>query len=138
MEKPYRDLTGLLPHQAPSCRLIEERYLLKKRTGNDGKKLSLFVIALALSVSWSAILQSTNHQAASLDPNANAAQATNAAFRDGLYLGKLAAERGSESHVATGRWATNQDRISFAAGYQQGCDTLIATRAVVNQVDPAE
>jgi hypothetical protein len=101
-------------------------------------KLFIFVIALALSASWAARLQSTDRQPASLDTNANAAQAMNAAFRDGLCLGKLAAELGSESHVATGRWATNQDRISFAAGYQQGCDTLIATRAVVNQADPAE
>jgi hypothetical protein len=106
--------------------------------GNDMKKLSLFVIALALSVSWAASLQSTNHQPASLDTNVNAAQATNAAFRDGLYLGRLEAERGSESHVASGRWARNQDRISFAAGYQQGYNSLIATRAVVNQADPAE
>lgn len=97
------------------------------------KKLSLFVIALALGVSWAATPQSTNRQAAALDPTANASQATNAAFRDGLYLGRLEAERGSESHVASGRWARNQDRISFAAGYQQGYDTLIATRAVVNQ-----
>lgn len=83
-------------------------------------KLFLFVIALALSASWAARLQSTERQSASLDANTNAAQATNAAFRDGLYLGKLAAELGSESHVTTGRWATNQERISFAAGYQQG------------------
>jgi hypothetical protein len=102
------------------------------------KKLSLFVIALALTVSWAASLQSTDHQSASLDANTNAALATNAAFRDGLYLGRLTAERGRESRVATGRWATNQDRISFAAGYQQGYDSLLATRAVVNQADPAE
>ncbi len=97
------------------------------------KKLFLSVVALALSVSWAASLQNTNHQPTSLDASENASQATNAAFRDGLYLGRLEAERGSESHVASGRWARNQDRISFAAGYQQGYDTLIATRAVVNQ-----
>ena len=45
-------------------------------------KLFIFVIALALSASWAARLQSTDCQPASLDPNANAAQATNAAFRD--------------------------------------------------------
>ncbi len=135
MEKPYPDLTSLLPHQPPSCRLIEQRYLLnEKRMGNDVKKLSLYV--MSLTASWAASLQSTDRQAGPLDPNANAAQATNAAFHDGLYLGRLEAERGSESHVATGRWARNQDRISFAAGYQQGYDTLIATRVVVNQADP--
>jgi hypothetical protein len=45
---------------------------------------------------------------------------TDGAFRDGLYLGRLAAQSGGERHVSVGRWATAQDRSSFSAGYEQG------------------
>ena len=35
---------------------------------------------------------------------------TDGAFRDGLYLGRLAAQSGGERHVSVGRWATAQDK----------------------------
>jgi hypothetical protein len=47
-------------------------------------------------------------------------QATNGPFRDGLYLGKLDANRGNIPHVAVGRWAAPLDRTSFADGYRMG------------------
>jgi hypothetical protein len=48
-------------------------------------------------------------------------QLTNdAAFRDGLYLGKLAHAANRQMHPPIGRWSTEKDRASFAAGYQQG------------------
>ncbi len=50
----------------------------------------------------------------------NTAPATNAAFRDGLFLGRLAVKHGEESRIAVGRWATGQDRLFFTTGYQQG------------------
>ena len=46
--------------------------------------------------------------------------ANNAAYRDGLQSGKLAAERGNKPQVPTGRWTRTEDRASFAAGYDQG------------------
>ena len=46
-------------------------------------------------------------------------QSQSAAFRDGKYLGKLAAERGDTAHVATARWANESDRAEFSAGYEQ-------------------
>jgi hypothetical protein len=42
------------------------------------------------------------------------------AFRDGLYLGKLAAESGHSMRPAIGRWSTEEDRNMFAAGYHRG------------------
>jgi hypothetical protein len=42
-----------------------------------------------------------------------------AAFRDGLYLGKLDAERGNALHIAAGRWGTNNNRAAFVQGYNQ-------------------
>lgn len=45
---------------------------------------------------------------------------TDAAFRDGLYLGKLDAKSGRKAHLSVGRWNTAQGHASFAAGYEQG------------------
>jgi hypothetical protein len=46
--------------------------------------------------------------------------ATDAAFRDGMYLGKLTAERGQPPRPAIGRWSTERDRAMFTAGYRRG------------------
>jgi hypothetical protein len=45
-------------------------------------------------------------------------QATNAAYRDGLYLAKLDVQSGRKPHVISGRWSGAQDRASFLEGYQ--------------------
>lgn len=48
-------------------------------------------------------------------------QLTNdAAFRDGLYLGRLAHAENRPMRPPIGRWSTEKDRNSFAAGYRQG------------------
>lgn len=95
------------------------------------KKLSLFVIVLALSLGVAAILRVAVQQQASLSPDANV-RATDGAFRDGIFLGGLAARGGHEPHIAVGRWATDRDRMSFAAGYRQGYSEFLAVRATVN------
>jgi hypothetical protein len=46
--------------------------------------------------------------------------AEDGAFRDGLYLGKLAARSHRVQRPAIGRWSSDQDRASFAAGYRLG------------------
>ena len=71
--------------------------------------------------------------------NDSASQSTDGAFRDGLYMGKLAAERGAEPHIATGRWVAVQDRNSFSAGYQRGYNEVLASRvAPSNRARQAE
>ncbi len=45
---------------------------------------------------------------------------TNAAYRDGLYLGKLDAKANLPAHLASGRWSRDLDRASFNAGYGAG------------------
>ena len=42
-----------------------------------------------------------------------------AAYRDGLYVGKLAAQRGEQRLAPVGRWATQSDREAFMDGYEQ-------------------
>jgi hypothetical protein len=62
------------------------------------------------------LAQATNSQ----DARGAVAQAANAAFRDGLHVGKIASERGSEPRISVGRWASPEDRAAYAAGYLQG------------------
>jgi hypothetical protein len=64
-------------------------------------------------------------------------QVSSAAFRDGLYMGKLAAERGDSAHIATARWATEADRTQFATAYQQSYSDISA-RNVNTQAGQAE
>jgi hypothetical protein len=52
-------------------------------------------------------------------------QTTDAAFRDGLYLGRLQARQGRELHPAVGRWGTPDQRDSFLRGYQRGYDGAV-------------
>jgi hypothetical protein len=46
--------------------------------------------------------------------------AADGAYRDGLYLGKLARATKKTMHPPVGRWSTEKDRASFVAGYRQG------------------
>jgi hypothetical protein len=52
--------------------------------------------------------------------DAEARLSADGAFRDGLYLGKLAAESGRPLRPAIGRWSADQDRSMFTAGYRRG------------------
>jgi uncharacterized protein len=54
-----------------------------------------------------------NAQLSSMDP------LLTAAYRDGLYVGKLVAQRGEQHLAPVGRWATQSDRDAFLAGYEQ-------------------
>ena len=46
--------------------------------------------------------------------------ASNAAFRDGLYQGKLDAQHGSKPHIRSVRWSAEPDRLAFVSGYKLG------------------
>lgn len=58
----------------------------------------------------------------------DATQETDAAFRDGLYLGKLDAEEARKVRPSIGRWNGLKDRASFLAGYQRGYEETRATK----------
>jgi hypothetical protein len=49
----------------------------------------------------------------------NVALATNAAYRDGLFQGRLARERGTKPHIAVGRWSSDDDRAAFSVAYER-------------------
>jgi hypothetical protein len=91
------------------------------------KAFSLFLLVAALGMGTASVLRIGQLQHL-VNPNAAAsAQSSDGAFRDGLYLGRLAAERGAEPHLAIGRWAFPEDRASFTAGYQQGYSEFLAS-----------
>ncbi len=92
------------------------------------KILPLYAAVIALGLVPMSILSGDRHHD-SPAPSANVAQITDGAFRDGLYLGRLAAEGSSEPHIAIGRWATAEDRSSFTAGYHRGYSELLASRS---------
>lgn len=59
--------------------------------------------------------------------NSEARFAADGAFRDGLYLGKLAAEQDQPPRTAIGRWSTEQDRTMFKAGYRLGYSEFLVS-----------
>jgi hypothetical protein len=96
--------------------------------GEKMKNLSLFTIVIALCLSAAAMIQSGHGSNGWHSSKVDASRVTSAPFRDGLYLGKLAAERG-ESHISSGRWATEADRAAFAAGFREGYHDELVLRA---------
>jgi hypothetical protein len=88
------------------------------------KKLALSSLAF-LVVTASAFTVRSRH----VSRPAESALTTSAAYRDGLFVGRFAAESGSRRTVSTGRWVTQEDRDSYAAGYEQAYS---ASRAADN------
>jgi hypothetical protein len=93
------------------------------------KKLSLFasVIVVGVGTAASMLPHDRPHNIAST--KFDLAEITNGAFRDGLYLGKLTAQRGAALNIPTGRWSSSVDRVSFTAGYRQGYTEFLASQA---------
>lgn len=58
----------------------------------------------------------------------NAVEETDAAYCDGLFLGKLDGQQGRSSRPSIGRWNTEKDRSSFRAGYEKGYKEVLASR----------
>ena len=82
----------------------------------------VFGAAVAVAAAWPVV----NHAPASRNSDAAAIiHATDAAYRDGLYLGRLDAQAGRPRHVAAGRWSQDADRSSFRAGYSAGYSQAI-------------
>lgn len=86
----------------------------------------LFTYATIVILGATATL-AVSPRAASPGATAEARFATDGAFRDGLYLGKLGAEQGHAMRPAIGRWSREQDRAMFTAGYRRGYDNGLAT-----------
>jgi hypothetical protein len=95
------------------------------------KTFLTFALVVGLGTG-TAFMLAPDHSQPFANPSGSA-QLTDGAFRDGVYLGRLAAKSGGEHHVAVGRWATTQDRSSFSAGYEQGYSEFLASRVAATR-----
>jgi hypothetical protein len=88
-------------------------------------RISTFATAIALCLGTTAVL---NNSKSITKPTTNveAIFAMDGAFRDGLYLGKLTADRRQPFHPGIGRWSSEQDRAMFTAGYRRGYCAVVA------------
>ena len=80
----------------------------------------LLVYALALGFVGTGAMLVQRGAAGQKGQSMDAQMASDAAYRDGVYLGKLAHTANSPMRPPIGRWSTEKDRASFAAGYRQG------------------
>ncbi len=89
-------------------------------------RLSTYAWAIVICLGTTAMLAISNRTVQS-NASVETALAADGAFRDGLYLGKLAAESGQPLRPAIGRWSTDQDRSMFTAGYRRGYSESLAS-----------
>jgi hypothetical protein len=92
-------------------------------------QVSTYVLAIAVCLGTTALLANSKRTTNS-NSSADARLEADGAFRDGLYLGKLAAASNQPLSPAVGRWSTDQDRATFSAGYRRGYNDSLA------QVEP--
>jgi hypothetical protein len=78
------------------------------------------IVSLAVALALSAGAFCAHPDSSALTDNSEVRFAEDGAFRDGLYLGKLAAQGRQVQRPAIGRWSSDQDRASFTAGYRLG------------------
>lgn len=83
------------------------------------RNISSYILVIALSAGSAATVGSAM-RTRSLDSNASTLMENSAPFRDGLYLGRLAARNGDEPRMAVGRWSSEKNRRAFREGYQRG------------------
>ena len=88
-------------------------------------KLSTCVLAIAVVTGTTAML-ANNKTTITSNPSEKARLDADGAFRDGLYLGKLAAQSGQPLRPAIGRWSTERDRATFTEGYNRGYGESLA------------
>jgi hypothetical protein len=88
----------------------------------------IFVLALALAVSVGTTAMLANSDNATRQPQSVITKmASDGAFRDGLYIGKLAAKHGQPQSPPIGRWSNERDRASFVDGYRRSYTAVLAS-----------
>ncbi|MFZ0584611.1 MAG: hypothetical protein WA690_15460 [Candidatus Acidiferrales bacterium] len=82
------------------------------------KKFSLYAITIALTCGATVLLAAGKVHRSSI-AGAQPEPRMDAAFRDGLFLGRRDVEAGRTQHLITGRWSGVADRRLFVSGYLQ-------------------
>jgi hypothetical protein len=92
------------------------------------RKISVYIslVVIPLGAATGGLVRKAGH--AKQVSSVEATQETDAAFRDGFYLGRLDAEDARKVRPSIGRWNDPKDRASFLAGYQRGYEEARATK----------
>jgi hypothetical protein len=93
-----------------------------------GKKLSVYISLGVIPFGAATVELAVKANHVKRVSSVDATQETDAAFRDGLYLGKLDAEGTRKVRPSIGRWNGLKDRASFLAGYQRGYEETRTTK----------
>jgi hypothetical protein len=99
--------------------------LLQGNEEKSMKKLSTYALLFAACLGTTVMLAASKGVAPA-QVGSEERFAADGAFRDGLYLGKLAAEAGQPLRPTIGRWSTEQDRSMFTVGYARGYSDSLA------------
>jgi uncharacterized protein with FMN-binding domain len=81
------------------------------------KRFSSYTLAVLIGIGTGSLLTNSVSANTLTAGNAPVKHGTDAAFQDGLYMGKHDANEGRLHHVSTGRWSTPTDRSQYQAGY---------------------
>jgi hypothetical protein len=81
-------------------------------------KLFTYGLAMVVGLGTTALLATSGRVVPA--QAATAQLALDGAFRDGLYLGRLAAADGRALRPPIGRWSNERDRAVFVVGYRRG------------------
>jgi hypothetical protein len=84
------------------------------------KKFSAYISLVVIPFGAATVRLASKASHAKQVNTVDATQETGAAFRDGLYLGRLDGEHARKVHPSIGRWSEPKDRASFLVGYQRG------------------
>jgi hypothetical protein len=93
--------------------------------GKNMKKLPIYALLFIASLGATGMLAAGKNDATETD-SPEARYAADGAFRDGLYVGRLAAEAGQPLRPPIGRWSTEPDRTMFTVGYRRGYSDSLA------------
>jgi hypothetical protein len=122
-----------LPYPALLVRIHPQR---RRRTIMT--KLSTYAFVIVLCLGTTALL-ATSGQTSKPSQGSEERFAADGAFRDGLHLGRFAAQHGQPSRPCSGRWSREHDRSMFTAGYHRGYLEFLAVAGTnAQQVQPAE
>lgn len=92
------------------------------------RKLSVYLSLVVMPVGLVTVGLATRVKRPSPPNRVDSSQEINAAYRDGLYLGKLDGQEGRKAKPSVGRWNAEADRVSFTAGYEKGYREALARR----------
>ena len=98
------------------------------------RKLSVYAVIFGMPLGLATVGLAGRSSRPREVSSVNAAQETNAAYRDGLFLGTLDGREGRKVAPSIARWNRDEDRALFRAGYEKGYKDAIAARMAAHRL----